>query len=154
MAELSEAQVERYLRGEVELRDLARLSPEQLLQLRKRAQMFIDGGHDERALVMLEMLEELDRNDTTATLKSIDTLLALGKSGEAMDKVQRLLAAAPGSYDGRLARAKVELATGQWALAATTLQQLVEEDPDAQTESGKRAHALARQAHGLFEASR
>ncbi|HSI05009.1 MAG TPA: tetratricopeptide repeat protein [Myxococcota bacterium] len=154
MAELSEGHIEKYLRGEVELRELARLSAEQVQQLRKRAQMFIDGGHDERALVMLEMLEELDRKDTTAAIKAIDTLLALGKSGEAMTKVQRLLALEPKSYDGRLARAKVEIATGQWALAATTLQQLVKEDPTAQTEAGKRAHALARQAHGLFEASR
>ena len=154
MAALSEAQIERYLRGEVELRELAQLSPEQLHQLRMRAQAFIDGGHDERALVMLEMLEELDRKDETATLKAIDTLLALGKSGEAMTKVRRLLVANPKSFDGRLARAKVELATGEWALAAATLQQLVNEDPTAQTESGKRAHALARQAHRLFEASR
>ena len=154
MAELSEAQIEKYLRGEVELRELTGLAPEQLQQLRKRTQMFIDGGHDERALVMLEMLEELDRKDVTATLKAVETLLALGKSGEAMVKVRRLLADHPKSYDGRLARAQVELATGQWALAATTLQQLVNEDPNAQTESGKRAHALARQAHALFEASR
>lgn len=154
MAELTEAQIDKYFRGEVELHELARLSPEELLQLRRRAQHFLDGGNDERALVMLEMLEELDRNDVAATVKAIDVLLGLGKSGEAMKKVQRLLAVEPKSYEGRLARARVELATGAWGLAAATLDELVREDPQASTDSGKRAHALAKQAHALFEASR
>lgn len=154
MADLTDKDIEKYLRGEVEMRELAQLSPEQLLQLKKRTQFFLDGNHDERALVMLEMLEELDRKDTTATIKSVDVLLGLGRSGEAMEKVSRLLAADPKHYEGRLARAKVEIAMGQWALAATTLQQLIKEDPKASTDSAKRAHALARQAHAMFEASR
>ncbi len=154
MADLTDAEIEKYLRGEVEMRELAGLAPEQLLQLKKRTQFFLDGNHDERALVMLEMLEELDRKDTAATIKAVDVLLGLGRSGEAMEKVQRLLTADPKHYEGRLARAKVEIATGQWALAAMTLQQLIDEDPKATTDAAKRAHALARQAHAMFEASR
>lgn len=154
MSELPDAVVQKYLRGEVEVRDLAKLTPQAITQLKRRTQMFLDGGHDERALVMLEMLEELDRKDAMVVLAAVDVLVRLGRSGDAAAKVERLLAVAPKSYEGRVAKARVEVATGAWPAAAATLASLLKEDPRAATEAGKRAHALAREAHALFEASR
>jgi predicted Zn-dependent protease len=136
------------------MQELVQLSAEQLAALRKRAQALIDAGHDEGALVLIEMLTELDRRDQRAALKAVDLLLGLGRSTEAAERVTVILKADPMSYDGLLARAKVALATGAWGLAAATLEDLIKRDPEAKTESGQRAHALARDAHRLFDASR
>ncbi|MEL6547243.1 MAG: hypothetical protein AAFQ82_21645, partial [Myxococcota bacterium] len=76
--EVADTEVQRYLEGKVELGELLGMGAERLEQLKGRAQFYLDGGHHERALIMLEMIEELDRTDHTAKLLAVEVLLALG----------------------------------------------------------------------------
>ncbi|MEM6533428.1 MAG: tetratricopeptide repeat protein [Myxococcota bacterium] len=152
--EVSDAEVERYLNGEVELRDLLGLDTQLLEQIKGRAQFFVDGEHSERALILLEMLEELDRNDRTASLIAIEVLLREGLSDRAQAKVEMLLTRAPEDPDVLVAKAQYELAVGRWHEAAATLERVIEADPGAEAEATQRALVLAQAAHAEFEASR
>ena len=87
----TERDLKAYDEGTTELKDLLGLEPDYLEQLEGRAQFFIDGGHHERAVMMLEMIEELDRTQKLPTLLAIDSLLALGRSDAAEEKVRGLL---------------------------------------------------------------
>lgn len=154
MGEVTERQTAAYLNGEVELKDLLGLSPEYVADLRGRAQFFLDGGHDERALIMLELLEDLDRTDMVPTLLAVDVLLRLGRSDAAQAKADALSACAPQCDDAQVACAKVKLAIGEWARAAQLLKGVLARDPQARTSAGRSARALANEAYARFEASR
>ncbi len=80
--------LERYLGGRVNLQSLLGLGAHELEPLRGRAQFYIDGGHHERALIMLEMLEALDESDDLVKLHLGTVLLALGRSREAQERVE------------------------------------------------------------------
>lgn len=151
--EVSDSEVDRYLAGEVELKDILGLDSQFLEQLKGRAQFFVDGEHHERALIMLEMLEELDRQDHTAALMAVELLLQQGLSDRAQAKIEDLLERAPNSADVLVAKAQYELATGRWHDAAATIATVVEADPNAEKEATKRALVLAQAAHEQFEAS-
>lgn len=150
----TDTQLKHYLAGTMELASILEMTPQQMEQLRGRAQFFVDGEHDERAVIMLEMLEELDRTDTRPTQVVIDVLLRMGQSDAAKAKVDRLLARDPKSLDALTARAKVELAMGDWVKAAATLKDVAAKDPTAKTDAGKRGRALAAKAYATFEESR
>lgn len=152
--EISDAEMQRYRDGKSELYELLEMSPELLEQLRGRTQFFLDGGHDERALIMLEMLEELDRTSSVSTLLAIDVLLRLGFSDRAEEKVAHLLARDAADPEARVAKAQLELSTGRWHDAAETLAGVIDEDPDGDKPATRRAMALAHAACERFEASR
>jgi thioredoxin-like negative regulator of GroEL len=149
-----DTQLDAYLAGKRELHRILELTPEQVQALRGRAQFFVDGEHDERALIMLEMLEELDRTDPRPTLMAIDVLLRLGHSDAAKEKVEALAARHPGSADALTARAQLQIGMGEWANAAETLREVAKRDPSAKTDAGKRGRALAARAYAIFEANR
>lgn len=152
--DVTDTEVQAYLEGQAELRDILGMNGDLIEQLRGRAQFFLDEGHDERALIMLEMLEELDRRDATPTLLAIETLLKLGLSDRAQEKVEALLARTPDDPDALVARAQLELSTGRWVDAAATLQRIVDRDPEAKEGATQRALVLAHAAYARFEASR
>ena len=133
--------------GEVELRELLGLDPDYLDQLRGRAQWYLDGGHDDRALIMLEMLEALDRKDKLPALHAVDVLLRLGRSTEARAKVEALLERDPDDADALVALAEVRIAAGELAPAAELLERVVRNDPDGRTLAGARARVVASRAH-------
>ncbi len=118
--------------------------------LRGRAQFYLDGGHDERALIMLEMLEELDKRDETATLLAIDVLLRLGRSSDADKKAQYLIRKNPKSLDGQLALAQISLAKAEFFEAANYLEKVIQNAPSPDSDAAKRAYLLARDAQSLF----
>jgi len=136
-----------YADGTIELKDLLGLGPDFLEQLKGRAQFFIDGGHHERAVMMLEMLEELDRADSLPTLLAIDSLLAQGHSDAAEAKVRALLERDPESPDALVALAEVQIAAGEMVPAAETLVRVIDTDPEGTTDAGRRAMAVAAAAH-------
>jgi predicted Zn-dependent protease len=138
-------QVEDWAAGKAELKDVIGLDAESLARLRGRAQWFVDGGHHERALIMLEMLEELDRNDVNATLLAIDMLLELGRSDAAERKIEALLARAPDDPAALVAKAELLIRGGKLVPAARLLEAVVARDPQA--EPARRALAVAARAH-------
>ena len=154
MAELTDKQARDYREGKVELRTLLGMTPEYVQLLRGRAQFYLDGKHHERALIMLEMLEELDRTDTLPTLLAISTLLELGRSDAAEEKVTALLTRTPNDPDALVAKAELQIAVGELAPAAATLAKVVEADPQAKTSAGKRARVVAQRAHERVEGAR
>jgi predicted Zn-dependent protease len=149
MEPLTQAQVDAYLAGRLEMKSLLHLSADDLAKLRGRAQFFYDGHHDERALIMLEMLEELDRHDTLPTLMAIDVLLRLGRSDSAEEKIDRLLARDPTDADALVAQAELHLACGRLVPAAAILAQVIERDPDTKTAAGQRARVVAARGYAL-----
>ncbi len=146
-------ELDRYLAGERELRDVLGLEPAYVAQLRGRAQFYLDGGHHERALIMLEMLEALDRTDPLPTLHAIAVLLELGRSRDAEEKADELLARAPGDPDALVAKAEVKLARGELVPAAELLGNVVARDPHGTTAAARRALALAARADAAFRAA-
>ena len=151
-ATITPQQIEAYTTGEVELSELLQLEPHYIEQLRGRAQFFIDGDHIERALMMLDMLEELDRTEPLPTLVAIELLLRHGRSDAAELRIEGLLQHCPNSAAARVARAELLVQTGQLVAAAAMLEQVFGEDPEAHTEPGRRAQALAARAFEMFEA--
>ncbi|MBC7794799.1 MAG: hypothetical protein H7Z43_13930 [Clostridia bacterium] len=147
-------QVDSYLAGSSELHTLIGLTPQQMEQFRGRAQFFIDGEHDERALIMLEMLEELDRKDARPTLAAIDVLLRMGHSDAAKEKVAALKAKDAKNPNALVAEAALQIGMGEWGYAVSTLKELAACDPDAKTDAGKRGRVLAGKAYAMFEANR
>ncbi len=151
MSQINQQQLDDYVAGKTELRDLIGLGAEELDKLKGRAQFFLDGEHHDRALIMLEMLEELDRNDTLPTLLAIDLLLAQGKSDAAEEKIETLIGRDPNNSDALVAKAELLIQSGQMVPAAELLERVVGKDPDAASDAGKRAQALAARAHEMFE---
>jgi len=139
--------LEGYLKNTTELRDLLGIDSGYLELLRGRAQLFIDGGHTERALIMLEMLEELDRKDPVPSLIAADLLLREGRSDEAEAKIDRVLARSPNEPQALVARAELLIAIGELTSAAAILRQVIAGDPDGKTAAGRRALAVAARAH-------
>ena len=153
MSEISKDQVEAYLGGKAELHEILELEPDYVEQLRGRAQFFVDGGHVERALIMLGMLEELDRTDPTASLIAAELLLAEGSSDAAAEKIGQVLERDPNNADALVASAELKIATGQLVPAAKVLEKVISIDPEGKTAAGSRALAVATKAHSQFEAS-
>lgn len=154
MTDITTHDLEAYEAGRRELEEILGLDAEYMQALRGRAQFFLDEGHDERALIMLEMLEELDRRDPMPLLLGVEVLLRLGRSSDARRKIETLLARDPHSLDARVAKAEVELATGSWVQAAATLADVLARDAAGSSPAAKRALALAARAHAAYEACR
>ncbi len=139
-----------YAAGEVEITDLIGIEPDYIEQLRGRAQFFLDGGHDARALIMLEMLEELDRSDPLPSLLAIEILLRRGESDAAEEKIQSLHERHPDDPNVAIAEAELLIQTGQMVPAAELLKRVIDADPKASTDAGKRAQAVAARAHRML----
>ena len=145
--------LEKYAAGKTELCDLLEMEPAYIEQLKGRAQLFIDGGHTERALMMLEMLEELDRRDPMPALLAAELLLKEGRSDAAETKIEAVLARTPGQPEALVAKAELKIAIGELTPAAELLRQVIERDAQGKTAAGRRAMAVAAQAHRRFEVS-
>jgi predicted Zn-dependent protease len=140
-----------YLEDRLELKHLLGIDPSYLELLRGRAQLFIDGGHTERALIMLEMLEELDRNDPMPSLIAAELLLGEGRSDEAEAKIDAILARTPGEALALVARAELKIAIGELVPAAALLARVIGGDPEGRTAAGRRALAVAARAQRQLE---
>ncbi len=141
--------IEAWVAGERELGELVGVTEEELELLKGRAQYFLDGGHDERALMMLEMIEALSRKEKLATLLAVEVLLRLGRSDAAEQKIEALLARDPDDADALVAKAELLIATGAMAPAAELLTRVLAADGEGRTAAGARARAVAHRAHTL-----
>ena len=139
MIPLTDQAVAAYERGDIELKDLLGLSPEYVESLKGRAQFFLDEGHAERALLMLDMLEELDRTDPKPTLAAVALSLSRGESTAAAARVDRLLARRPDLPEALVARAEIMASGGELASAAALLRRVIAADPHGMTVAGCRA---------------
>ena len=153
MTEITAQHAAAYLNGERELRDLIALDPSYIAQLRGRAQFFLEGGHHDRALIMLEMLEEIDRTDALPTLLAVEVLLKQGHSDRAEQKILRLLERHPNSAEARVAHAELLIQTGELVAAAAILEGVIAADPRGRTDAGRRAQGVAGRAYDLFESA-
>ena len=151
MSTITNKDLEAYAANKTELKDLLGMEPSFLELLKGRAQFFLDGGHTERALIMLEMLEELDRKDPAPSLIAADLLLKEGRSDAAEEKIEALLARSPHHPEGLVAKAELKIAIGELAPAAAILKEVIDQDPHGKTVAGKRAMAVAAAAHARFE---
>ncbi|OGQ85799.1 MAG: hypothetical protein A2289_09110 [Deltaproteobacteria bacterium RIFOXYA12_FULL_58_15] len=149
-APISDAELEAYAKGERELKDLVGMAPEYLAALKGRAQFFIDDGSHERALMMLDMLEELDRTEPMPSLLAAEILLKDGKSDAARQRVDAVLSRHPELPDGLVALAEVHIATGAMVRAAELLAKVIDADPDGSNDATKRAFAVAARAHAMM----
>ncbi len=145
MTEFDPTRLEAYDRGEVELKDLIGLDEETMERLRGRAQFFLDGDHTERALIMLEMLEALDRRDPRPALLAADLLLSEGRSDAAEEKIEARLARDPHDAAARFARAALLAQTGRLVPAAALLESILGAGDPAGIDS--RVRALAAEIH-------
>ncbi len=137
-----------------ELREVLGVDAGYLRQLKGRAQFFLEGGHHERALIVLELLEALDEGDTAVTLAAIDVLVALGRTDAAEERVQRLLSRDPRDTQALVAKAHVLLSAGELGPAAALLAQVIAADPSGTSAASRRARAIAAAAHARLEAAR
>ena len=153
MNSTSTINIEGYAAGRAELKDLLGLTPAYLELLRGRAQLFVDGGHTERALIMLEMLEALDRRDPMPALIAAELLLDDGRSDAAEAKIEAVLAHTPGEPNALVAKAELKIAIGELVPAAAILRSVIDRDPQGKTAAGRRAVAVAARAHRRLEAS-
>ncbi len=144
--------LERYLAGRVSLQSVLGLGEHDLEPLRGRAQFYIEGGHHERALIVLEMLEALDESDDLVKLHVAAVLLALGRSSEAQDRVETVLARRPDHADAKVSLAEIRLATGDLVGAAALLREVVARDPSGTSAAARRASAVAARGDELFRA--
>ena len=142
--------LEAYCAGTKELVEVLGVEPGYVEKLKGRTQLFLDTGNFERALIMLEMLEALDRRDPLPALLAVDVLLRLGWSDRAETKINARLQANPQDLSFLVAKAELLIAIGELHTAARTLQRVVDADPEQQTAPGKRARAVAAHAHALF----
>ena len=149
--QITAGQVRDWAAGKVEIKDLIGLAPAEVEGLQGRAQFFLEGRHDERALIMLEMLEELDRTDPLPSLLAIEVLLRLGQSDAAEEKIATLLQRRPDDPEVLVAQAELLIQTGQLVPAAALLERVLGKDSDAKTPAGQRARAVAARASALFE---
>ena len=139
--------LEAYAANEMELKDLLGMEAAYIEVLKGRAQLFVEGGRTERALIMLEMLEALDRRDVTPSLVAAELLIKEGRSDAAEAKIESILARMPEHPDALVAKAELKIAIGELAPAAAILKKVIDGDPQASTAAGKRALAVAVQAH-------
>jgi len=154
MTTLSPQDIKSYAAGTRELRDLLGIDGATYDALRGRAQFFLDGGHRERALIVLEMLEELDRTDALPVLVAVEVLLELGRSDAAAEKIHRLLARDANDADALVALAELKIAIGELVPAADVLARVLEGDPEGRSAAGARARAVAARAHAKLGGSR
>jgi thioredoxin-like negative regulator of GroEL len=84
-------------------------------------------------------------------LLAAELLLADGRSDAAQAKIEAVLARQPEHADAQVAMAELRIATGDMVAAATLLGQVIDADPEARTEAGKRAQNVAAAAHASFE---
>jgi predicted Zn-dependent protease len=141
-----------YLEGRCELKEILGLSSEYLEQLRGRAQLFLDGGQDERALMMLGMLEELDRRDPLPSLLAAEVLLRQGRSDAALVAVEKVLTRDPQCAEALVTLAEIHLAAGEMVPAAATLSRVLANDPGGATAAGQRALTVAARGHASMMA--
>lgn len=153
MTEITEQQLEDWQAGKVELKDLIALDGDYMEQLKGRAQFFLDGKHHERALIMLEMLEELDRRDPLPTWLGIEILLEMGQSDSAGEKVDLLRERHGDAPEVWVAEAELLMGLGQLVPAAAAIEKVLAKDPDGKTPAGARALSLAARGHALFESA-
>ncbi len=135
-----------YEGGNQELKDLLGVDKAALAELRGRTQFFLDHGSRERALIMLEMLEALDRTDPVPAILAAEQLIALGRSGAAQDKLERVLARAPDHADALVALAQAKIAAGELLPAAEILKRVLTRDAEGRTPAGRRALAVVNEA--------
>ena len=150
MTEITQQHLDQYAAGKAELKDLVGMSAEEVEHLRGRAQLFLDGGHDERALIMLEMLEELDRSDPLPSLLAVGLLLKRGESDAAEEKLAALEGRHPKHPEVQIAKAELLIQTGQMVPAARLLKAVIDQDPQAKTDAGKRAQAVVARANAML----
>ncbi len=139
-----------YDTGRKELRHIIGMSDDAFSQLQGRAQFFIDGGHLERALIMLEMLEALDRTRMHVPLWTVDILLKLGRSDAAEEKLRELRERFGDTTDIQVSTAELLLQTGRPYDAASLLHAVIENDMDATTEAGLRARSIFARGRAMF----
>lgn len=147
---ISDADLEAYAQGRKELHEIVGLGPDNIAQLRGRAQFFLDGGHLERALIMLEMLEALDRTDMQPALWAVDVLLKLGSSDAADEKLDEMSLRFADCHDLKVSRAELYLQTGRPYDAAGLLKQVLDADSLGKTEAGRRAHTVYARGKAMF----
>jgi predicted Zn-dependent protease len=152
MSGITTQDLERYTAGRISLQALLGLGEHELEPLRGRAQFYIDGGHHERALIILEMLEALDEADDLVKLHLAAVLLALGRSQEAQERVEAILARHPDHADAKVSLAEIRLAAGDLVGAAALVQDVVARDPDGGTAAARRARGVALRGDALFRA--
>lgn len=140
-------QIDAYVEGKAELKDLLDVAPETMEALKGRAQFLMDGGQDERALIVIEMIEELDRSDPMPHLLAATLLLRAGRSDAAQKKIERVLERHPDHPDALVSMAELRIATGNLVEASKLLEKVNGQDPHALTDAGKRARSLAAAAH-------
>jgi predicted Zn-dependent protease len=131
------------------VRQLA-LSSEQHAALKGRAELLLQAGDWERALVMLEMLHALDRGDAAVSLAAIEVLIELGRSDAAWQKLAELRQRAPESLELQVAQAELHLVLGDVQAAAALLRDLEARDPHGHSQAAKRARQVACAAHARY----
>lgn len=146
MSSSTDADVDRYFSGEAELKDLLGLDPGYLESVRQRAQYFIEAEAWERALLLLELLEAVDRTDQKPALLASQALLELGRHDEARLKLLPLLDYPAVQVDALVLLARLHLRRAQLAEAAVLLKQACALDPEFRTDAGRRALDLIREA--------
>lgn len=139
-----------YLSGQLELREVMGLPDALMDQFYARAQFFVSGGHWERALIMLERLEELDRKDLRPVLAAADVLVELGRSFEAEARLLRVLAAEPDHLDALACMVRVHLARADVHGAADMLRRIQSIDPQYVSPAARRALVAASAARAFF----
>lgn len=151
MTTFSTQELQAYENGTVELKQLLGLSEDYLSALKGRAQFFVDGGHRERALIMLEMLCALDRHDPAPALLAAELYLEDGASDTAEAHIEAVLARAPNCAEALVAKAELLLRSGELTSAAALLRSVLATDSRGQTSAGQRALAVAAQAHARLQ---
>ncbi len=151
MTTFSTQELQAYENGTMELKQLLGFGDDYLQALKGRAQFFVDGGHRERALIMLEMLCALDRTDFTPALLAAELYLEEGASDSAEAHIEAVLARMPDCAEALVAQAELQLRSGELTSAAALLRRVLATDSHGQTSAGKRALAVAAQAHARLQ---
>ena len=123
------------------------LSEEVIHQIRGRAQLYLEQGAWERAIVILDMLAELFPEDALFKVLAVHCLLELKESRQAEERLRKLDADAPLT---QTVVAQLHLVRGEWQKAADILTPLTSREDAA----GRRARFLSKRAHDAFEAQR
>ena len=150
MTDVTTKEVENYQKGAIELREILGFDADYFDKLKGRAQFFIEGGHHERALIMLDMIEELDRRDLAAPLMAVELLLKDGHSDAAEAKITSLEERFPDRPDVLVARAELDIAVGRMVPAAERLRRVLDNDPELKTDAGRRAAEVAQRAYEMI----
>ena len=84
---------------------------------------------------------------------AVELLLKDGRSDAAQEKIEAILERQPSNADALVAKAQLRIATGDLVEAATILEGVINNDPDAETDAGKRAQVVAAEAHARFDSA-